>query len=59
MIRSDEIELLFYIYDIVSHVTNGYITFIYIQNKDGGFLVRDSGRYTGKYTVSVFTKGVG
>ncbi|KAM9470750.1 tyrosine-protein kinase BTK [Clarias gariepinus] len=30
-----------------------------IENKDGGFLVRDSGRYTGKYTVSVFTKGIG
>ncbi|KAL6480088.1 hypothetical protein MHYP_G00111210 [Metynnis hypsauchen] len=29
------------------------------ENKDGGFLVRDSGRYTGKYTVSVFTKGGG
>ncbi|XP_034161685.1 tyrosine-protein kinase BTK isoform X3 [Pangasianodon hypophthalmus] len=29
------------------------------ENKDGGFLVRDSGRYTGKYTVSVFTKGIG
>lgn len=29
------------------------------ENKDGGFLVRDSGRYSGKYTVSVFTKGNG
>ncbi|XP_057204923.1 tyrosine-protein kinase BTK isoform X1 [Triplophysa rosa] len=26
------------------------------ENKDGGFLVRDSGKFTGKYTVSVFTK---
>uniref|UniRef100_A0AAR2JYJ2 Tyrosine-protein kinase n=1 Tax=Pygocentrus nattereri TaxID=42514 RepID=A0AAR2JYJ2_PYGNA len=31
----------------------------WFRNKDGGFLVRDSGRYTGKYTVSVFTKGGG
>ncbi|KAF4085509.1 hypothetical protein AMELA_G00095950 [Ameiurus melas] len=29
------------------------------ENKDGGFLVRDSGKYTGKYTVSVFTKILG
>lgn len=29
------------------------------QNKDGGFLVRDSGKFTGKYTVSVFTKAGG
>lgn len=29
------------------------------ENKDGGFLVRDSGKFTGKYTVSVFTKAGG
>ncbi|KAG9272766.1 tyrosine-protein kinase BTK [Astyanax mexicanus] len=29
------------------------------ENKDGGFLVRDSGRLAGKYTVSVFTKSGG
>uniref|UniRef100_A0A672JUQ2 Tyrosine-protein kinase n=1 Tax=Sinocyclocheilus grahami TaxID=75366 RepID=A0A672JUQ2_SINGR len=29
------------------------------KNGDGGFLVRDSGRFTGKYTVSVFTKAGG
>uniref|UniRef100_A0A8C1Z0S9 Tyrosine-protein kinase n=1 Tax=Cyprinus carpio TaxID=7962 RepID=A0A8C1Z0S9_CYPCA len=29
------------------------------ENKDGGFLVRDSGKFTGKYTVSVFTKTAG
>ncbi|XP_062846719.1 tyrosine-protein kinase BTK-like [Trichomycterus rosablanca] len=29
------------------------------ENKDGGFLVRDSGKYSGKYTVSVFTKSTG
>ncbi|XP_055034387.1 tyrosine-protein kinase BTK isoform X1 [Misgurnus anguillicaudatus] len=29
------------------------------ENKDGGFLVRDSGKFTGKYTVSVFTKSGG
>uniref|UniRef100_A0A8C2DGU4 Tyrosine-protein kinase n=1 Tax=Cyprinus carpio TaxID=7962 RepID=A0A8C2DGU4_CYPCA len=38
----------------------GYIPSNYIaQNKDGGFLVRDSGKFTGKYTVSVFTKAGG
>uniref|UniRef100_A0A8C2II00 Tyrosine-protein kinase n=1 Tax=Cyprinus carpio TaxID=7962 RepID=A0A8C2II00_CYPCA len=31
----------------------------WFKNKDGGFLVRDSGRFTGKYTVSVFTKTAG
>uniref|UniRef100_A0A8B9GNQ6 Tyrosine-protein kinase n=1 Tax=Astyanax mexicanus TaxID=7994 RepID=A0A8B9GNQ6_ASTMX len=33
--------------------------FFKFQNKDGGFLVRDSGRLAGKYTVSVFTKSGG
>uniref|UniRef100_A0A8C2DPL8 Tyrosine-protein kinase n=1 Tax=Cyprinus carpio TaxID=7962 RepID=A0A8C2DPL8_CYPCA len=31
----------------------------WFKNKDGGFLVRDSGKFTGKYTVSVFTKAGG
>uniref|UniRef100_A0A8C9WLZ7 Tyrosine-protein kinase n=1 Tax=Scleropages formosus TaxID=113540 RepID=A0A8C9WLZ7_SCLFO len=32
--------------------------FLSSQNKDGGFLVRDSSK-AGKYTVSLFTKGLG
>lgn len=59
VLRRGEIELLLYNYAIVRHFTKGFITFFYIQNKDGGFLVRDSGKYTGKYTVSVFTKTLG
>uniref|UniRef100_A0A8C9WKZ8 Tyrosine-protein kinase n=1 Tax=Scleropages formosus TaxID=113540 RepID=A0A8C9WKZ8_SCLFO len=37
---------------------NGQFLFLSSQNKDGGFLVRDSSK-AGKYTVSLFTKGLG
>uniref|UniRef100_A0A7N5ZYP9 Tyrosine-protein kinase n=1 Tax=Anabas testudineus TaxID=64144 RepID=A0A7N5ZYP9_ANATE len=36
----------------------GFEMFVHLNNKDGGFLVRDSSK-AGKYTVSLFTKGGG
>lgn len=40
------------------HLKLYIIIWIVFQNKDGGFLVRDSSK-TGKYTVSLFSRGGG